>query len=178
MARIKGTQLADLVRAARGMQQQGTVALPEHLAHYLKDDVLVSNWYPEAEFRDLMLIGGRALQPTVKGSIWRFLGKQGAVRDLGGVYASWLRKGDPERTPQLLIQGWTTIRDTGRLSTQLIAPNHVEAALKAYPFMCPELAETNAGYIAEMVTACGVHDVDVQVREIFEHGCRWKITWR
>jgi len=160
------------------MQQQGTVALPEHLEHYLKDDVLISNWYPEADFRDLMLIVGRALQPTMKGSVWRAFGKQGAARDVAGVYASWMRKGDPERTLQLLIQGWTAIRDTGRLTTQLIAPNHVEIVLRAYPVMCPELAETNAGYIAEMVRACGVDEVDVQIREVFEHGCRWRITWR
>jgi hypothetical protein len=83
------------------MHQQGAVALPEHLEHYLKDDVLISNWYTEADFRDLMLLVGRAMQPAVKGNVWRFLGKQGAVRDSSGVYASWLRKGDPERTLQL-----------------------------------------------------------------------------
>ena len=50
--------------------------------------------------------------------------------------------------------------------------------MRAYPFMCPELPETNAGYIAEMVRACGVEDVDVQVRDVVEAGCKWKITWR
>jgi hypothetical protein len=29
-----------------------------------------------------------------------------------------------------------------------------------------------------MVRACGVEEVDVQLREMLEHGCRWKITWR
>lgn len=28
------------------------------------------------------------LQPTVKGNVWRFLGKQGAARDVASVYAS------------------------------------------------------------------------------------------
>jgi uncharacterized protein (TIGR02265 family) len=178
VARIKGTQVADLVVAMRGMHKQGAVVVPEHLEHYLKDDVLVSNWYPEADFRDLMLIVGRAIAPTVPGSVWRFLGKQGATRDIAGIYANWVRQGDPERTLQLLSQGWTTVRDSGRIAIQPIALNHVEASLKAYPFMCPELAETNAGYIAEMVKASGVEEVDVQVREITEAGCKWKVTWR
>lgn len=160
------------------MHKQGAVTLPEHLEHYLKDDILISNWYPESDFRDLMLLVGRALQPTIQGSVWRYLGKQGAARDVAGVYANWLRKGDPERTLQQLIHGWTTVRDTGRMATQQIAPNHVEASMRAYPFMCSELAEVNAGYIAEMVKACGVEDVEVQVRDLTEAGCKWTITWR
>jgi uncharacterized protein (TIGR02265 family) len=178
VARIKGTQVADLVVAIRAMRKQGAVVVPEHLEHYLKDDVLVSNWYPETEFRDLILLVGRAIAPTTPGNVWRFLGKQGALRDIAGIYANWIRQGDPERTLQLLHQGWSTVRDSGRIAIQQTGQNHVEASLKAYPFMCPELAELNAGYIAEMVKATGVKHVDVQVREITDAGCKWQITWR
>jgi len=178
VARVKGTQLADLVRALRGMHEQRQLTVPEHLESYIKEKVLVSNWYSEQDFRDMMLLVGRALQPQVDGNVWRFLGQQGAVRDIAGVYATWVRKGDPERTLQFLSQGWSTVRDSGRLTVTMNAPQQAELLIRGYPVMCPELAETNAGYVTEMLKATGVEDVEVLVREIFEAGARYKISWR
>lgn len=176
--RVKGTQLADLVRALRGLHKQRLVDVPPELDRYLQEKVLVSNWYPESDFRDLMLLVGRALQPSVQGSVWRLLGKQGAERDAGGVYAAWIRKDDPARTLQFVCQGWGTVRDSGRLQVTMLAPNRAELAIRAYPVMCSELAETNAGYFASMLEACGAVEVNVVVLATFEAGARFGMSWR
>jgi uncharacterized protein (TIGR02265 family) len=179
VARVKGTQLAGLVQALRGLHKQRSVSIPEQLLGYLGDDkVIVSNWYPEQDFRDMMLIVGRAVAPTVEGNVWRYLGKQGALRDIAGVYAPWVRQGDPERTLQFLHQGWSAVRDSGRVSMTMLGPKQAEVLIRGYPVMCSELAETNAGYFEELIKATGVTDVEVHVRELIDAGARWSVGWR
>lgn len=179
MARVKGSQLADVIVAVRDLRDKAGLVVPEHLQRYLDEEtVLYSNWYSESDFRDLILLLGRALQLKVEGNVWRMLGKQGAVRDVAGVYAAWVRGGDPERTLQKLGQGWSAVRDSGRVTVAGLGPGQAELTLKAYPVMCPELAELNAGYIEEMLKASGAKDAGVRVLEVLESGCRWKVSWR
>lgn len=178
MAQVKGTQIADLVQAMAGLSAQGALVVPDHLQRYLDDTILASSWYPEHDFRDMMLLVGRAVQATVDGNVWRYLGKMGAARDSAGLYANWVRSGDPERTLRYLGQGWSAVRDSGRLTVTIAGPKHAEVVVRLYPVMCPELAETNAGYIEELLRATGARDVEAQVREITAGGARWKVTWR
>ena len=145
MARVKGSQLADAIGAVRGLRDRGALVVPEHLQKYLEDKVLFSNWYSESDFRDLMLLLGRAVQASVDGNVWRYLGKQGAARDVVGAYSIWMQGGDPDRTLQKLGQGWTAVRDSGRLTVTSLGAKQAEIMLRGYPVMCPELAELNAG---------------------------------
>ena len=178
MARIKGSQLADVIVGVRGLRDRNALVVPEHLEKYFEESVLYSNWYPEVDFRDLIVLLGRALQSSFDGNVWRYLGKQGAARDVAGAYSIWVRGGDPERTLQKLNQGWTAVRDSGRMTVSTLGPKEAEIMVRAYPAMCPELAEINAGYLEEMLRASGAIDVDVQIREIMDAGCRWKAAWR
>lgn len=177
MSRIKGTQLIGVVKALRAHRERATKLAPPHLLPYLEQRLLVSAWYPEADFRDLMLLLGRMLAPSVKGNVWRLLGSLGAQRDFTGIYAGLLRKGDPERTLRILPDGWRQYRDKGQLSLEELGKGAAQLTLREYPLMCSELAEVNAGYFEGTLQVAGAATAQVDVITFDNNSAYWRLSW-
>jgi uncharacterized protein (TIGR02265 family) len=177
-AEIKGTQLLGVVKALRAQRERAAPLLPERLLTYLDERVLVSTWYPDADYRDLMLVLGRLLASQVKGNVWRAIGAGGAARDFGDTYAPLIRAGETRWTIEHLPVGWRFVRNTGVLSIQALTDSSARLVLTDYPLMCSELAEVTAGYFDGAMGASGAQQHSVEVIDVGADRAGWMLRWR
>lgn len=93
-ARAKGTAVVQCVKALRAMPQRARQVLPARLHHYIDERILVSSWYPEADYLALITALTQIL-PAPRGvDVWEHLGVVSAQHDLTTVYRGLLRGGD------------------------------------------------------------------------------------
>ena len=175
--RIKGTQLLGVVKALRAQGGRSAEHAPAHLRRYFEERVLAASWYPETDFRDLLLLLGRLAAPGVKGSIWRMIGQLGAERDFKGIYASLIRQGDVPGTLRLFPSAWRQFRDQSQLSCEELGLGTGELALREYPVNCRELAEVNAAYFETALRLAGANSVGVTVASWDASSARWQVRW-
>ncbi|HMJ14349.1 MAG TPA: hypothetical protein VK524_23195 [Polyangiaceae bacterium] len=167
MARIKGTSFIEVVKVLRANRDVAATLVPAPLHGYFHDRLLPNNWYPEEEYKVLLLVVGRILAPLITSNVWEFLGEQGASRDFARTYASFVRIGDPRGS--LLLSGriWSLYRDTGRLEVLLDPENGLRTEARAllydYELACPEIAGTITGYFRTLVRLSGGRDVRVEL---------------
>lgn len=174
---IKGTQLLGVVKALRAQRERAHELAPAHVRQYFDQRVLAASWYPEADFRDLILLLGRVAAPGVKGSVWRMIGKAGAERDFHGVYAGMVRKDDPDGTLRLFPSAWRQFRDKSLLSCEQLGPGSAQLSLRDYPVSCREMAEVNAGYFEAALLIAGARLALVKVMAWDESSAHWHVQW-
>lgn len=59
--------------------------VPEHLKHYLEETILISEWYPEDAYHELItILVDETPADAVGGNVWRFFGQISAQRDIAG----------------------------------------------------------------------------------------------
>lgn len=175
--KIKGSQVLSVVKALRSVREAAEARAPAHLTQYLNERILLASWYPETDFRDLVLLLGSIVGSSVEGNVWRWIGETGAERDFNGIYASMVRKGDTRWTVQQMPVGWRLYRDSSVLSVHDLSDGHAELAVRGYPVMCPELAEVNAGYFAGALRASGATSYAVRVLKVDERSARYALNW-
>jgi uncharacterized protein (TIGR02265 family) len=178
IAEIKGTQLLGVVKALRVHREQAEPMLPDQLLRYLDERVLVSTWYPDADYRELILVLGRLLAPHVKGNVWRVIGAEGATRDFGDTYAPLIRAGETRWTIEHLPVGWRFVRNTGVLSVHALDGSSARLVLNDYALMCRELAEVTAGYFDGAMGASGAPQHSVDVIDVGADCASWMLRWR
>jgi uncharacterized protein (TIGR02265 family) len=170
--------LIGVVKALRSHCPRSLNLAPQHLRHYFDDRVLAGAWYPEADFRDLTLLLGRMLAPSVKGNVWRLIGALGAERDFAGTYRAVIRLGDVEGTLRRFPEGWRLYRDAAKMVIEEVLPGFARVALYDYAVMCQELAELNGAYLEGAVRAAGAQDVRVEVVRCDAISARWELFWQ
>lgn len=177
MARIKGSQLVSLVRSLQAIRKHVEPQMPPHLLPYLDDRPIATDWYPEEHWRDLVLLLGKSIANRVEGNVWRYIGREGAIEQIGGVYQNRVRKGDTLWTIKQLPIGWQLVRDNGQLSIISLAENEAIVAVWTYAVMCKEVAEINAGYLDQMLKLSGATQTSVEVLEVNTVSARWRLRW-
>ncbi|HEX6242447.1 MAG TPA: DUF2378 family protein [Polyangiales bacterium] len=175
--KIKGSQLLGVVKALRAQGSRARELTPARLQGYFEARILAPTWYPEADFRDLLLVLGR-LSPNVKGNVWRRIGNMGAERDFKGIYAAMIRPGDPEGTVKLFPVGWRQYRDTSELMYEGLGAGAAQLSLREYPINCRELTEVNAGYFETALRLAGAAEPQVTVTMWDEGSAHWHLRWR
>jgi hypothetical protein len=84
-ARHKGTCIAPIVAVLRLHPQRDTI-VPKHLAKYFDQPVLVSGWYPNDEYFELLQLLSKAFdRKHFGGDPWIRMGVSAAQRDIAGV---------------------------------------------------------------------------------------------
>jgi hypothetical protein len=176
MVRTKGTSFVWVVKFMRSNRAEAAKLLPPELAHYLETRVLSSTWYPAADYwalvRVVLVIS--KMGPEVFPQMGQFL----ARTDLGGIYKSIVRVGDPARTMAAATAIWRNYYDHGELRVQLEERAAV-VTLHDFPQPIRELCGQLDGYLPEMAAAAGARDVKgVRLSCKSEGGsdCRWRIT--
>jgi uncharacterized protein (TIGR02265 family) len=175
--RIKGTQLLGVVKALRAQRGRAAELAPAHLRRYFEERVLAASWYPETDFRDLLLLLGRMAAPGVKGNVWRLIGQMGAERDFKGIYASLIRPGDVPGTLRLFPSAWRQFRDQSQLGCEELGPGAAQLTLRDYPVNCRELAEVNAAYFETALRLAGGTSVSVTVVSWDDSSACWQVRW-
>jgi uncharacterized protein (TIGR02265 family) len=174
---IKGSQLLGVVKALRAQGSRARELTPVRLQSYFDARILAPTWYPEADFRDLLLVLGRVIAPSIKGNVWRYIGNMGAERDFKGIYAAMIRPGDPEGTLKLFPVGWRQYRDKSELSYEGLGPGAGQLSLRDYAVSCRELTEVNAGYFEAALRLAGALDPKVSVMAWDASSAHWHFRW-
>lgn len=143
----------------------------------MQERLLVGAWYPEEDFRDLVLIFGPILKQQLPGDPWRIIGKTGAESDLADIYASRVRVGDTGWTVEQIPVGWGLFHDSGKLIVSELDDNNATLLLSGYSVMCTELAEVNAGYFDGFLIASGASSTRVETVHVTDDGAQWMLSW-
>ena len=122
MGNIKGTAVIGIVKALRAHRDAALAVLPEHLHVYVAGQlrVLTSSWYPDDHFLGLAEGLLRVLPDTGKDQ-WAWLGIVGARTDFGdgGVYAAFVKPGDPGESLRRFEEVWPLYHDGGSATVVL-----------------------------------------------------------
>jgi hypothetical protein len=113
MPNTKGTALIQCVKALKAFPgSAGT--LPPRLHHYLNERIVVSSWYPEADYLALITAMTKVI-PSGGGDNWTRFGTMAAQHDLTTVYRSMVRQGTLLAMLKALRDLFRIYHDTGRI---------------------------------------------------------------
>jgi hypothetical protein len=128
----KGTSVLPVVMALKG-NPGARKLVPSPLWKYFDEPVLVSGWYPEADYWVLIEALVRTIDPaSVGGDVWRYFAQFSAQRDIGGqdvkatsgdsaaqkgVYRTFARAdaSSPAGFFSRAVRLWSQYHDSGRM---------------------------------------------------------------
>jgi len=145
VAKAKGTTLIAAVKFLRRRKEEAREKLPQPLHHYLEERVSSAQWYPEEDLQGLI----RAILDLLPGSretALELMGRQTATRHSEGIYAKVMAQGANANSAFAL---WSTMHDTGELSSTPIGDGQVRIELRGYACPSPEFCAITQAYIAE-----------------------------
>ena len=180
MGRAKGTTLINAVKALRMKRNEALRLLPKHLHRYLEERILVSSWYPEEDLLEILRTLAKLL-PAAGTDVFEFMGRVSARSDLGGVYASLLRQGDPATTLRRTAVTWKHYHDTGKEEVIESSDGHAVIEISGFDSPSREICSTVKGWIYELVELAGGKDIRVDHPQCVPEGassCRFKATWK
>ncbi len=86
--RQKGTSVLPVIAQLKGHPDREKL-VPQPLWKYFDDHLLVSGWYPESDYFQLLQALVKTIDPkAVGGDVWRFFAKYSVKKDLAGANAS------------------------------------------------------------------------------------------
>lgn len=175
MGKIKGIVLLETVKYLRARRDEALELLPGEYHHYLSEDIVLSQWYPE---RDAAVLFAHAAQ-LHSGAADRALEIMGetSARAHWDVYRDLLRgPGSSSRTFAM----WSTQHDTGELQRIREAPNTMRFQLVDFADTSRELCLILGGYLKGAIVMSGRSDPRVaklSCRLWSDPMCSWRATW-
>ncbi len=179
MAKAKGTALINAVKALRALREEARRVLPEHLHWYLNQRILLSSWYPEEDFVQLLRALARLI-PDTGMDPYEYMGRFVARVDLAGVYAHLIRKGDPVTTLRRTSVIWGLYHDTGKEEVVDAGENHIVTQISGFEHPSRESCGTVRGWNAELAVMAGAKNVKIVHSECVLDGasaCRFEMSW-
>lgn len=178
MGQIKGVAVIDAVKALRKLRAVALAVLPEHVHSYLDTRILISSWYSEADFLEL-LRGLEKVIPDPGMDKFEWIGRLGARSDFTGVYAGTILKGRPLETLRRYPRMWRLYHDSGKVEVEA-GETGGQVTISHYLVTFEEFCRVQNGHFAELLTLVGAADVTVRNTRIgsdSEPGC-WEINWK
>lgn len=188
---MKGTGLLPVVSAFRAERPILEPLLPEHLRHYIDEDVNVAGWYPVEDVFEMMRVMAKGLMPQVSTQrAFEYFGAVAAERDLQG-------KQDLVRETHRVVAGFyegaiskkhdlaTTVRracgltqlyyDAGELVARRIGERTLSLRLVGQPFIGEEPCHVTRGYFLQILRMVGIHSgfEKVSCRARGDAQCEW-----
>ena len=175
MAKTKGTVVLKAVKVLRSRKQESLAHLPAELHHYLADRIVVSSWYPEADFFQL-LCACAALYPGGDAA-FEMLGAATAQDHAEGMYSDIVKRDAVSRARIM----WKTQHDTGDLVLVAQAEKSATYELRDWAPVSPKYCRVAGGYFTEL------HRLDGAPAPAYTHPkcraagadcCVFVISWR
>lgn len=179
VGKIKGSALLQMVKVLRHYRAESEKVLPSRLHHYLNSKILVSQWYPDDEF--LELLGAfKEVVPPRPGDFWVVAGADGAEANFGGVYAALVRPGDPAKTLQRYPAIWRMHHDSGRAVVRFPGERRAELEILHHLVEDERFCRLESGHVAKILQLAGAQDVNVDYREVAtpRRPAIWDVSWR
>jgi hypothetical protein len=150
---VKGSPMVAVAKFIRSRHAEAAAWLPQRCQHYLHERLLASNWYPEADFRDLIRVvakllpgsGDEALHNVGRASFNAY------VRD--NMYTALHSADSLVDMPRRLEALWRTHHDTGRLRMLLLSETTATINLAGFGLPSHELCTALTGYWEAMMIA-------------------------
>lgn len=199
--RQKGTSVLPVIAQLKAHPDRNKL-VPEHLWKYFDDHLLVSGWYPEADYFALLQALVKTIDPKlVGGDVWRFFAKYSVQRDIAGgdggatalgekfekpgtkgIYRNFAATSgpDPEQLFKRATRLWGQYHDTGAM--QVVGgrarTNVVVVQLSNFHIPIEGFVRLQGYYLEEFGKLIGV-DLDSRVTKSTARGhacCEWDYT--
>lgn len=181
MANIKGVALAGIIAGLRSMRSEAEPMLGPEVLRYLDDGVIANGWYPETDYRELVLTLGTLISNDVSGDVWEYLGEEGAKAQFAAVYSMAVRDGNPIGTLKRAATTWSLYHDTGTVEVAIDkAQRGATVRLAGYPLAETRLCSTTTGYLRQLLVQAGAREVDVRLKACPRCGdgpVVWEVRW-
>lgn len=178
MANAKGTILIEAVKALQALPDRARVEqyLPERVAHYLTQRIVLASWYPMEDYAELLKTlakvgGGGRVNPCEK------MGRDAAHAHMEGTYNRFSKTADRKAAFTLL----SSMYDSGDM--RVLEREQGRAVVEVLNFALPtrEICDTFTGYQSERMILLGFDDVEVKhtkCRVVGALSCMWELTWK
>lgn len=191
----KGTSVLPVVAALRAHPHRDKL-VGEHLLKYFDSHLVVSGWYPEREYFELLEALARTIDvKTSGGDVWRFFAKFSVQRDIAGaefsetaspvtkgVYRSFSGSadGDPEQLFRRAVRLWSQYHDSGTMEIcgGRVRSNVVVTRLGGFHIPIEGFVRLQGYYIEEFGRHIGIY-LDSKVTKSTARGdpyCEWEHT--
>jgi hypothetical protein len=191
----KGTSLLPVVAALKGHPERKRL-VPERLWNYFDDHILVSGWYPERDYFELLDALAKTLDPkTVGGDVWRYFARYSVQRDIAGtipsgsvsgdakgVYRNYatIDGGDPEQFFRRALKLWGQYHDTGTMQIRggRVKTNCVVTELLGFHIPIDGFVHLQGYYLEEFGRLVGL-ELESKVTRSTARGkasCEWEYT--
>ncbi len=176
---IKGIALINTVKALRVHRQAARAVLSPSLRRYLKARVLVSEWYPDEDFLELLHAMTQVV-PDPRMDVWEWAGRFGARADFEDLYSMMVKPGDPLETLRRYPRTWCLYHDSGQVDVTFPEAARAEVEIHHYLTTRVEFCRLQSGHMAEMLLTAGVSGVEVQNtgRATADEPARWRVSWQ
>jgi hypothetical protein len=176
VANIKGTAVVDLVRWLRKHEATVGEKLPLPLRPYLHRRILLSGWYPEADFLGLLqaFVAGNA-QPRG----FERAGIASARRDLTGIYSNNLVPGDIDATVLRMRALWSNYHDSGELIPRT-EKGRTTIEIRGYAMRSAEVCRLFGAFYGEVIVMAGARLISTEKQRCTAKGhpsCVWEYRW-
>jgi predicted hydrocarbon binding protein len=152
---------------------------PEHRS-YLRDDVIVSSWYPFALFEDIMACAERIFGKN-DGALCREAGAASCRLGFETVYNKFATASDiPKAIANFTTILWKSYYDTGRLEVRSPSPGYVEVELCDFKVPHRTLCYALVGFFETALKIWGASHVLVAHPSCHEKGaknCIFAVSW-
>ncbi len=178
MPRTKGTNLIDMVKYLRSRRDEARDALPEHLHHYLEDQIDVASWYPD-EDRIGLVRGLAKIIPSDGVDPLETIARINARQHMIGVYGHLLEDAEPSALPIRAGTLWKTMHDAGDLQIRM-GEVTADVELSGWDAPSHEMCMMVGPYLSELFALSGLQDVTVEKTACVRKeapSCRWQIGW-
>jgi hypothetical protein len=170
----KGTGVLPVVAALKA-HPRGPQSLPAALRHYLKDQMVATEWYPEDDLQALLRCLAEVLERDGMRDVWDYFGRTAAQRDLKGSQAAIpterrVKKaglyrpfaGEDVTLATLFLRVsklWTLYYDAGTLVTGRSASDEYSAIVRLTDFSLPtpDLTRMHLAYTCEYARILGIN---------------------
>jgi hypothetical protein len=191
----KGASVIPVVAALKRHPDRQKL-VPEHLWRYFDDHMLVSGWYPERDYFELLEAVAKTVDPrTVGGDVWRYFAKFSVQRDIAGanlpgsgltdakgVYRNFASVDgtDPKQFFRMGLKLWGQYHDTGTMQIVggRVKTNTVTTELLGFHIPIEGFVRLQGYYLEEFGRVVGL-GLESKVTRSTARGstsCEWEYT--
>ena len=173
---VKGSIFVKVVKSLRARREQAEPLIPQHLRSYLDCRVLGTEWFPEADYLELMKVVAQ-LVDSGEVEVWEFLGRDSARVDYEGLYRQFI----VGKVPAAALRGvqimWPLRHDTGTVTIDLQGPGKAAVHLRGYALKAPEVLRAIQGTIWQTLHMAGATDIRLRCHQRPGSGVTWSASW-
>jgi hypothetical protein len=176
---VKGTLMRNLIKSLRKGRAIAEPLIATHLRHYLDEQIIPTQWYPEQDYWDLVAVLAQLVPAEIEDK-WDYLGRIEARIHFETVYAAMATTSiDPGRALQRIASLWSLQHDRGEMRHVKYDDNALIEVVE-YPIADPFVCRAITGYVREVFVIVDLAHVVVEHHKCRGNGapkCEWTVNW-